>query len=82
MTTTGVCLQSLLLNNSQSVITQDELSKVMDMLGEKLTPEEIKHMVIEAGLPWIIICESNAHIDSNGDGKIDFNEFRKVMFKP
>lgn len=82
MTTTGVCLQSLLPNNSQSVITQEELSKVMDMLGEKLTPEEIKHMVIEAGLTWIIICESNTHIDSNGDGKIDFNEFRKVMFKP
>ena len=45
-------------------ITADELAIVMANLGEKLSPSELKEMMKEA--------------DSNGDGKIDYEEFVKV----
>jgi len=45
-------------------ITGDELGLVMKNLGEKLTSEEVKEMMREA--------------DTNGDGKIDYEEFVKV----
>ena len=45
-------------------ITADELGLVMRNLGEKLSQDELKAMMREA--------------DTNGDGKIDYEEFVKV----
>mmetsp|Transcript_6389 Transcript_6389/g.13797 ORF Transcript_6389/g.13797 Transcript_6389/m.13797 type:complete len:152 (+) Transcript_6389:46-501(+) len=46
-------------------ISVDELGSLMDTLGIRTTPEELKLMVQE--------------IDSNGNGEIDFEEFVQVM---
>lgn len=46
-------------------VTADELKAVMASLGEKLSDAEVMEMVKEA--------------DSNGDGKIDYQEFVKMM---
>ena len=45
-------------------ITSEELGAVMANLGERLTAGELKEMMKEA--------------DTNGDGKIDYEEFVKV----
>ena len=45
-------------------ITSDELGSVMANLGERLSANELKQMMMEA--------------DKNGDGKIDYEEFVKV----
>merc|ERR1719162_1635695 len=46
-------------------IGADELKRLMDTLGIRTTPEELKLMVSE--------------IDENGNGEIDFDEFVQVM---
>merc|ERR1719356_1245882 len=46
-------------------IGTEELSRLMDTLGIRTTPEELKLMVSE--------------IDDNGNGEIDFDEFVQVM---
>mmetsp|Transcript_75019 Transcript_75019/g.139980 ORF Transcript_75019/g.139980 Transcript_75019/m.139980 type:complete len:163 (-) Transcript_75019:78-566(-) len=46
-------------------IGTEELAKLMDTLGIRTTPEELKLMVSE--------------IDENGNGEIDFDEFVQVM---
>merc|ERR1719316_1355320 len=46
-------------------IGTEELARLMDMLGIRTTPEELKLMVSE--------------IDENGNGEIDFEEFVQVM---
>lgn len=46
-------------------ISRDELRQVMNSLGMKLTPEEEDEMICEA--------------DMNGDGEIDYDEFKKMM---
>eukprot|EP00449_Zooxanthella_nutricula_P015545 CAMPEP_0198546120 /NCGR_PEP_ID=MMETSP1462-20131121/66320_1 /TAXON_ID=1333877 /ORGANISM="Brandtodinium nutriculum, Strain RCC3387" /LENGTH=163 /DNA_ID=CAMNT_0044276549 /DNA_START=23 /DNA_END=514 /DNA_ORIENTATION=+ len=46
-------------------IGTEELSRLMDTLGIRTTPEELKLMVSE--------------IDENGNGEIDFDEFVQVM---
>jgi calmodulin len=46
-------------------ITAVELKLVMKQLGEDLSEEQLNDMMREA--------------DSNGDGRIDFNEFCKMM---
>eukprot|EP01106_Pelomyxa_sp_JSP_P013558 TRINITY_DN4098_c0_g1_i12.p2 TRINITY_DN4098_c0_g1~~TRINITY_DN4098_c0_g1_i12.p2 ORF type:complete len:150 (+),score=49.43 TRINITY_DN4098_c0_g1_i12:461-910(+) len=48
-------------------ITGAELKKQMESLGETLTDQEIKHMIEDA--------------DLNSDGKIDFQEFCRMMRK-
>lgn len=45
-------------------ITRDELALVMTNLGEKLNENELNQMMKEA--------------DTNGDGRIDYEEFVKV----
>lgn len=45
-------------------ISPEELNRVMESIGEKLTADEIK----------VIIKE----VDNNDDGQIDFNEFCKI----
>ena len=47
--------------NNDGFITKDELKKMMEGLGEKVEESMIDAMIAMA--------------DSNGDGKIDFNEF-------
>jgi calmodulin len=51
--------------DGNGVIDRDELLKVMSSLNESLTEEELDAMVREA--------------DSNGDGKISFEEFKAMM---
>lgn len=46
-------------------INYDELRSVMSQLGQKLSPEEIHHMISEA--------------DTDGDGKISYLEFATMM---
>ncbi|GAN06811.1 calmodulin [Mucor ambiguus] len=46
-------------------ITQDELRSVMSNLGQKLTSQELDEMIKEA--------------DTDGDGKINYKEFVKMM---
>merc|ERR1719456_312479 len=46
-------------------IGTEELARLMDTLGIRTTPEELKLMVSE--------------IDDNGNGEIDFEEFVQVM---
>lgn len=46
-------------------ITAVELKLVMKQLGEELSQEQLSDMMREA--------------DGNGDGRIDFNEFCKMM---
>merc|ERR1719222_659366 len=46
-------------------IGTEELARLMDTLGIRTTPEELKLMVSE--------------IDENGNGEIDFDEFVQVM---
>jgi Ca2+-binding EF-hand superfamily protein len=46
-------------------ITSDELRQIMNHLGEYLPEEEIEDIISE--------------LDTNKDGKIDFDEFCKVM---
>lgn len=43
----------------------EQLRQVMNSLGMKLTPEEEDEMICEA--------------DMNGDGEIDYEEFKKMM---
>ncbi|KAL7328596.1 hypothetical protein PS15p_206841 [Mucor circinelloides] len=49
-------------------ITQDELRSVMANLGQKLTSQELDEMIKEA--------------DTDGDGKINYKEFVKMMVRP
>lgn len=49
-------------------ITQDELRSVMTNLGQKLTSQELDEMIKEA--------------DTDGDGKINYKEFVKMMVRP
>lgn len=51
--------------DGNGTISKSELKRVMDMLGEKLSDAQIDEMMREA--------------DTNGDGEIDFNEFRHMM---
>lgn len=46
-------------------ITADELRSVMTKLGESLSAEEIEEMIVTA--------------DTDGDGKVDYEEFVKMM---
>ncbi|RCH96684.1 hypothetical protein CU098_002856, partial [Rhizopus stolonifer] len=51
--------------DGNGVIDREELHKVMSSLNETLTEEELDAMIKEA--------------DSNGDGKISFEEFKAMM---
>ncbi|KAI9260207.1 hypothetical protein BY458DRAFT_516515 [Sporodiniella umbellata] len=51
--------------NGDGQISENELKEVMKDLGENLSDTEIKDMIQEA--------------DSNKDGKIDFEEFKKLL---
>jgi calmodulin len=51
--------------DGNGTISKVELKRVMDMLGEKLNDAQIDEMMKEA--------------DINGDGEIDFGEFKKMM---
>lgn len=51
--------------DGNGTISKAELKRVMDMLGEKLSDAQIDEMMKEA--------------DTNGDGEIDFSEFRLMM---
>ncbi|ELR14478.1 uncharacterized protein ACA1_192080 [Acanthamoeba castellanii str. Neff] len=51
--------------DGNGTISKVELKRVMDMLGEKLNDAQIDEMMKEA--------------DTNGDGEIDFGEFKKMM---
>ncbi len=51
--------------DGNGTISKVELKRVMDMLGEKLSDAQIDEMMKEA--------------DLNGDGEIDFFEFKKMM---
>ena len=48
-------------------ITARELKEVMSKLGEKLTTKEVEELVYES--------------DTNGDGRIDIDEFVAMMMK-
>eukprot|EP00747_Dinoflagellata_sp_TGD_P031729 gnl/TRDRNA2_/TRDRNA2_135514_c0_seq1.p1 gnl/TRDRNA2_/TRDRNA2_135514_c0~~gnl/TRDRNA2_/TRDRNA2_135514_c0_seq1.p1 ORF type:complete len:215 (+),score=51.61 gnl/TRDRNA2_/TRDRNA2_135514_c0_seq1:72-647(+) len=50
-----------------SPLTPDELEHLIESIGLKLSPEEIKAMIDE--------------VDTDGNGKIDFEEFCNVMNK-
>lgn len=50
---------------NKGYITQHELRHVMTNLGEKLTEQEISDMMREA--------------DTDGDGKINYEDFVKIM---
>eukprot|EP01106_Pelomyxa_sp_JSP_P016195 TRINITY_DN58_c0_g1_i6.p2 TRINITY_DN58_c0_g1~~TRINITY_DN58_c0_g1_i6.p2 ORF type:complete len:115 (-),score=37.91 TRINITY_DN58_c0_g1_i6:153-497(-) len=51
--------------NHDGFITGEELKKGMATLGETVTTEEVRHMILDA--------------DLNNDGKIDFPEFCRMM---
>ncbi|ELU09609.1 hypothetical protein CAPTEDRAFT_184797 [Capitella teleta] len=53
--------------NGDGYISAAELRHVMMCLGEKLSDEEVKEMIRAA--------------DTDGNGKIDYQEFAKVLFK-
>ena len=46
-------------------ITREELRKVMENIGEKLTEQDLTDMMIEA--------------DTNGDGLVDYQEFAAIL---
>merc|ERR1719425_93115 len=51
--------------DGDGLITAEEIRITMNNLGEELTEEEVKAMLAEA--------------DVNGDGLIDFTEFKRIM---
>lgn len=51
--------------NNDGYIDKEELAQAMEMIGFKMTPDEIEEMIREA--------------DKDGDGKISFDEFREKM---
>ncbi|KAJ8656672.1 hypothetical protein O0I10_007751 [Lichtheimia ornata] len=51
--------------NGDNLISRDELQHVMTSLGERLSPYDITAMMTEA--------------DTNGDGFIDFEEFKRLL---
>ncbi|KAI8391189.1 uncharacterized protein BYT42DRAFT_555980 [Radiomyces spectabilis] len=51
--------------NQDGQISRKELEEVLNKLGEKLSPDEIKNMMEDA--------------DTNKDGYIDFEEFKKII---
>lgn len=51
--------------NGDNLISRDELQHVMTSLGEQLSPKDITAMMNEA--------------DTNGDGFIDFEEFKRLL---
>ncbi|KAI7884596.1 EF-hand [Lichtheimia hyalospora FSU 10163] len=51
--------------NGDNLISRDELQHVMTNLGEQLSPNDITAMMKEA--------------DTNGDGFIDFEEFKRLL---
>jgi len=51
--------------NHDGYIDKEELAQAMEMIGFKMTPDEIEEMIREA--------------DKDGDGKISFDEFREKM---
>ena len=55
----------LLDTNGDGLISEEELRLTMTNLGEALTEAEVRHMIAEA--------------DMDGDGKINFAEFSRLM---
>ena len=51
--------------NGDGYVTRDELKKVMEGLGEKLSEQEVEEMIKE--------------VDIDGDGKINYQEFVVMM---
>ncbi|WP_395241646.1 EF-hand domain-containing protein, partial [Salmonella sp. s51933] len=51
--------------DGSNFVTKDELSKVMKACGEKVSDEDLTKMIKAA--------------DTSGDGKISFDEFKKMM---
>ena len=51
--------------DGDGLITEDELRITMNNLGEPMNENEVKAMIAEA--------------DLDGDGKINFKEFQKLM---
>jgi calmodulin len=51
--------------DSNGFITPDEVRHVLAEWGEKISDEEVQKMITEA--------------DQDGDGKVDFNEFKRMM---
>ncbi|ORX46319.1 calmodulin [Hesseltinella vesiculosa] len=53
--------------DGNNYISKDELRQVMDSVGEKLTQAQLEEMIQEA--------------DTDGDGRINYEEFVKMMAK-
>ena len=51
--------------NNDGFIAMEEMKQVMDNLGQHLTDQELEETIREC--------------DMNGDGKVDYNEFVKMM---
>merc|ERR1719318_1123967 len=51
--------------DKSGTITESELKQAMKSLGEKMTDAEVRAMIKD--------------VDLNGDGKIDYNEFVKML---
>jgi Ca2+-binding EF-hand superfamily protein len=47
----------------------------------KLSPEEIKSVLSNNSLDNEVILDLIREIDTNGDGMIEYNEFKKLMIK-
>ncbi|ETO30580.1 calcium ion binding protein [Reticulomyxa filosa] len=58
---------SMFDNDNDGEITSVELGKVMEQLGQKLTDQELADMIKE--------------IDADGNGSVDFEEFKSMMAK-
>jgi Ca2+-binding EF-hand superfamily protein len=55
-------------SHHQGAITFDSLKQVLALMGEtKMTDDDIKNMIEEA--------------DLDGDGKVSFEEFKKLMMR-
>jgi calcium-dependent protein kinase len=71
--------------NLELLFTDQHLKIAFDFFDKdgsgKLSPEEIKSVLSNNSLDNEVILDLIREIDTNGDGMIEYNEFKKLMIK-